>query len=131
MKASRFFLISVLITAVLGGLAYFVVQAMTPPASFNATFIAILVGFFSTLFAFYISNQVLHKSSKLFFSIIFAAMFGKMLIGIITVLIVAFKFSSVKKEYVFAYFFSYFIYTAFEVTVLLRNLRPISEKGDN
>lgn len=58
---------------------------------------------------------------------VLGGMMGKMFIGIISVVAILLLKKEWKVAYVAAYFFSYFLYTFFEVFVLMRNLRPFSE----
>lgn len=53
----------------------------------------------------------------------------KMFLGIISILIVAWKFKEIVTEYVLTYFLCYFIFLAFEVVTLMINLRAEKSVG--
>lgn len=85
--------------------------------------IAILISFITTALAYSINYSNLFKGNRSFMSALVLAMGSKMIIGIISVLVTAVQFTDQIKEYVVAYFLSYFIFTAFEVYSLMRKLR--------
>ncbi len=91
---------------------------------FPALVIAILLSLGSTILAYILSyNGLDQKRTQGFITYLMAGMFSKMMIGIISVLIVALEFQFMLKEYVFSFFISYFIFTGFEVYGLMRKLR--------
>lgn len=120
---------SIVLTALAVGL---VIAIFTFPAlaahNQMAILAAVLLSYVSTMAVFFVSFSTLHKSFRQFMYAVLGAMMGKMFLGIISVLVVAVLYKDMKKEYVFAYFFSYFLFTAIEVYGLMRNLRQISGK---
>lgn len=94
-----------------------------PQTSQAAINYAILVGFLTAVFAYIINFNGLEGGNRKFFASVVVAMSTKMLVGIIIVVIVAVSYKHMVKEYVISYFFSYFIFTAFEVYGLMRKLR--------
>lgn len=94
-----------------------------PQTSQSAINYAILVGFLTAVFAYIINYNGLEGGNRKFFASVVVAMSTKMLVGVIIVVIVAVSYKHLVKEYVISYFFSYFIFTAFEVYGLMRKLR--------
>ena len=85
--------------------------------------IAVTISLITTCLAYSINYSNLFKGNRSFMSALVLAMGSKMIIGIISILIVAVQYTGQIKEYVVAYFLSYFIFTAFEVYSLMRKLR--------
>lgn len=85
--------------------------------------VAIAIALITTLVAYFINSPNLLKANVNFISAMLAGMGLKMIIGLISIIIVALKFQPVLIEYVVAYIISYFIFTAFEVYGLMRKLR--------
>ncbi|WNJ21395.1 hypothetical protein [Pontibacter sp. G13] len=122
MKISRFVPILSIVAAALVGLAFAFVAGTD--YSMIAIGLAILVAFVPTIFAYIITYWGLDKDSKRFMGFLLTGMMAKMLVGILSIVLVAIRFSHVRNEYVVAYMVSYFVFTAFEVYGLIRKLRP-------
>jgi uncharacterized membrane protein len=89
---------------------------------------AVIVSWLTGLVAYLIINRSLKKETKKFVGALFGGMLGKLLIGMLAVILVAFFDRRVINEFVIVFFTGYFLFTAFEVYALMRNLRP--EKTD-
>jgi len=120
---ARFLSFSLLLGAFLVLTAYVAQQFWLPQISFHAMAIAVFISFITTALAYSINYNNLFKGNRSFMSALVLAMGSKMIIGIISVLIAAVQYTDQIKEYVVAYFLSYFIFTAFEVYSLMRKLR--------
>ena len=123
MKIPRFLALSTLIAGLLFLLGYVLHAYWIPQTNVNAIYIAILVGFVTGAFAYVLNYRGLEGGNRRFVASVVVAMSTKMLVGIIIVVIVAVSYQDMVKEYVISYFFSYFIFTAFEVYGLMRKLR--------
>lgn len=126
MTPLRFSIVLTSIAIVLG-IAIFILPPLAVYSQ-KAILGAVILSYVSTMGVFFASHSVLQKSFRQFMYAVLGAMMGKMFLGIISVLVVAVLYKDVKKEYVFACFFSYFLFTAIEVYGLMRNLRQISGK---
>ena len=123
MSIPRFIILTALATALLIALAFWMTQGWIPQYSPYAMSTAILVSFFTGLIAYILLYINLDKASRLFVTSLAVGTVSKMFIGIVVVLFVAIQYKPVIKEYVVAYFLSYFILTAFEVYGLMTKLR--------
>ena len=123
MSIPRFIILTALATAPLIALAFWMTQQWIPQYSPYAMSTAILVSFFTGLIAYILLYINLDKASRLFVTSLAVGTVSKMFIGIVVVLFVAIQYKPVIKEYVVAYFLSYFILTAFEVYGLMTKLR--------
>ena len=123
MSIARFILFSLLIAAFLVLTAYVAQQYWLPSISFPAMSVAVLISLLTTNLAYSINFKNLFKGNRSFISALLVAMTSKMIIGIISILYVAIQYTDQIKEYVTAYFLSYFAFTAFEVYSLMRKLR--------
>lgn len=85
---------------------------------------AILVALFPTFVAYSLTYMGLDKDTTRFVGYLAVGMFGKMLIGILSIVLVAVQFKEVRDEYVVTYIIAYFTFTSFEVYGLIRRLRP-------
>lgn len=65
---------------------------------------------------------------NLFTTYVMGGMLIRMFVGLAAMTLVALKFKTYATTFVLSYFFFYFIFTAFEVVALMRNLR--AEKSD-
>ncbi len=99
--------------------------------NFKIMLIALFLSYISTLGVFILSYNVINKSFKLFMYAVLGSMIAKMALGIFFVILVGIKFKPHILPFVATYFFSYFLFTSFEVWGLMRNLRPFSKKDDN
>ena len=123
MKIPQFILFSSLILVLLVALVYVLHIYWIPQTSQMAMFVAIIVSFSTGLLAYILNYTGLEAETRRFMTGVVVAMFTKMLVGIFVVVVVAVSYEDVVKEYVITYFFSYFIFTAFEVYGLMRKLR--------
>ncbi len=134
MKPAKFIFLSLLIAIVLlaiivpATLLGFQTEEGEPQYSVWASGAAILVSLLTGIVAYIIIYRSLKKDTKKFIGALFGGMLGKLLIGMLAVLLVAFFDRQVINEFVIVFFTGYFIFTAFEVYALMRNLRP--EKTD-
>ena len=128
MKISKFFLLSTLLTLCLTAIALWVQYKWNYPSAPIA--FAIGLCYVTTLISYILTFPTLEKKFIYFLYAVLGSMMGRMLIGIITVLLVVVYMKEWKAVYVFSYFFSYFLYTFFEVYGLMLNLRPFSKKED-
>jgi drug/metabolite transporter (DMT)-like permease len=115
--------------AILATLVIFKTAEGTPEYSWGASIAGVLVAMVSGIFAYYIIYRSLKKDTKIFVQALFAGMGGKLLIGLASILLLAMVNRRVINEYVIVFFASYFIFTAFEVYGLMRNLRPENTKA--
>lgn len=129
MRVSRFILWAVLITAVLGGLGVWMVNQFTPDRSAMAVAIATLVGFLTTISAYAITYSGMEKGTQQFLSILLTGMALKIVVGLISVVVVALIFKDFAREYVLAYVAAYLVFTVFEVYSLMRKLAASSAKA--
>ena len=123
MKIPRFLLLSSLILVLLLAITHLLHTYWIPQTSQMAMYTATFVSFATGLLAYILNYTGLDAGNRRFITGLVVAMFTKMIIGIFIVVIVAVSFEEVVKEYVITYFFSYFIFTAFEVYGLMRKLR--------
>lgn len=86
-------------------------------------FAGILVSFITGAAAYVLSYTGIDKATGQFVTFLMMGMITKMFVGIILVVVMVIQFKPLIKEYVTAYFISYFIFTAFEVYGLMRKLR--------
>ncbi|MEO0899324.1 MAG: hypothetical protein AAFY71_23130, partial [Bacteroidota bacterium] len=92
--------------------------------NFGAVAIASLIAFVPTIIAYSITYPGLEKETSGFMTRLLGGMLIKMLIGVLTIIIVAVNYREVVGEFVVSYLISYFVFTGFEVFALLRKLRP-------
>jgi hypothetical protein len=125
----KFILIQSAITAILLAATWYPATELLPPGSLTYVYIAILLSSVSGIVAYLIVYNGLQKSIRMFTSYIMGSMMAKMMIGLMSITLIALKFKGFATTYVLSYFFCYFIFTSFEVYALMRNLRPISKTG--
>ena len=123
MKIPQFILFSSLILVLLMALVYLFHTYWIPDTSQMAMLVAIFVSFSTGILAYILNYTGLKAETRRFMAGLVVAMFTKMLVGIFIVVVVAVSYEDMVKEYVITYFFSYFIFTAFEVYGLMRKLR--------
>lgn len=131
MTISRFATILTILTIILGGIIVACSTSLFAAYNYKVMLIALLLSYASTLGVFIVSYNVLNKSFKLFMYAILGSMMVKMVLGIFFVIFVGIMYKPHTLAFVGTYFFSYFLFTAFEVWGLLRNLRPFSKKDIN
>ncbi|MCI4670827.1 MAG: hypothetical protein MRZ79_22015 [Bacteroidia bacterium] len=91
--------------------------------NFAAVVIATLVAFLPTIVAYSITYSGLEKETTAFIGRLLGGMLVKMLIGVLSIVLVALQFREIRDEYVVSYMISYFVFTGFEVYGLMRKLR--------
>ena len=124
MKIPQFLTLITFVALGLMAAGYLVVTGLGWPYSANAVLIAILVALLPTLAAYTLTYLGLDKDTTHFVGYLAVGMLGKMLIGILSILLVAVQFEAVRDEYVVTYIIAYFVFTSFEVYGLIRKLRP-------
>ncbi len=90
--------------------------------------LGVFLAAFSTIVSYSLVSKGLKARVQAFVQFVMGGMMIKMFLGIISILIVAWKFKDIVTEYVLTYFLCYFIFLTFEVVMLMTNLRP--EKSD-
>lgn len=126
MPVPRFALLCTLITAILIIAGVTLTQHLWPQYNGYGVAVALLVAFFSTLIAYYLTFVGIDKQARQFTTLFLLGMGAKMVVGIVSVLVVALFFKDFLSEYVVAFFLGYFILTGFEVYGLIRKLRAVS-----
>jgi hypothetical protein len=124
MKIPQFLTIVPFIALGLMSLGYLAIAGLGWPYDTKAVLAAVLVALLPTLAAYTLTYQGLDKDTTHFIGYLAAGMLGKMLIGILSILLVAVQFEEVRNEYVVTYILAYFVFTSFEVYGLIRKLRP-------
>ncbi len=124
MKIGRFVLLASALAVVLIIVSYFFIESMALPYHFGSVVVAILVAYFPTLLAYSLTYMGLDKNTSQFVGYLGTGMIGKMLIGVLSIILVHTKFRELRDPYVVTYIIAYFIFTAFEVFGLIRKLRP-------
>ncbi|RMG27859.1 MAG: hypothetical protein D6730_06275 [Bacteroidetes bacterium] len=123
MKIPRFILLSTGLALLLLAVLSLLSRYWIPQYSLLAMCAATAVSFVSTIFAYSITYMGLRQHTRNFIGFMMAGMLAKMLAGMLSVIIVAIQFRSVRNEYIVMFFISYFIFTGFEVYGLMRKLR--------
>jgi hypothetical protein len=123
MHTAKYILLSLVIGLVMVGLGVAITTFVYPEYNALAISVAVLVSMTSGILAYLMVRSRLNADGKTFMGAIMVGMLIKMLIGLTSVLIVALSFRPVVREYVAVFFLSYFVFTAFEVYALMRNLR--------
>lgn len=123
MSISKFTIGSFLIAVTLATIVGIINIAAGAGWSIIALSVAIVLALSTTIVAYLIVYTGIHQSAKNFTAFLLGSMLLKMIIGIISVAIVAILFKPFLKTYVIMYFISYFIFTSFEVYGLIRKLR--------
>ena len=131
MHTAKYILLSLVIGLVMVGLGILLTTWVYPEYNTLAISVAVLVSMVSGILAYLMVRSKLGADGKTFMGAIMVGMLIKMLIGLTSVLIVALSFRPVVREYVTVFFLSYFIFTAFEVYALMRNLRAENQGPSN
>lgn len=105
------------------GIGYLVWSSSSLEMNFSAIFLAIFLSFLAAVIAYALTYLGLEKGTGQFATLLILGMFAKMMVGIAATLVVALAFKPLIREFVFAYFISYFVFTSFEVYGLMRKLR--------
>jgi hypothetical protein len=124
MKIPQFIFWTIVTALGLGASASLVIAGFGWPYSKIAVLLAVLVALLPTLLAYTLTWLGLDKNTTHFLGFLAAGMLGKMLVGILSILLVAVQFEAVRDEYVVTYIIAYFVFTSFEVYGLIRKLRP-------
>jgi hypothetical protein len=124
-----YYLINIGIAALLAGATYFPVTEGLDSGALPFVYFAIVLSAVSSIVAYTIVSSGIQQRIPLFTTYIIGSMLAKMMLGILSITVVALKFKTHSTTYVLSYFSCYFIFTGFEVYALMRKLRPISEKG--
>ncbi len=124
MKIDRFILIATALAAAMFFLCYGFVTWLDTSYHLGAIGAAIVVALIPTWLAYALTYMGLDKDTTRFVGFLASGMLGKMLIGVLAIVLVAVQFKEVRDEYVVTYIISYFVFTAFEVYGLIRKLRP-------
>ena len=112
-------------------LAILLTSTVMPQFSIVAICAAVVVAMVSGMIAYLVVKNKLQAAGKQFMGAIMLGMLVKMAIGLTSVLIVALSFRPVVDEYVTVFFIGYFVFTAFEVYALMRNLRAENQGPSN
>ena len=122
MSIPRFITIILLLIIVLTGVGYLIAQRYGYEPL--AVVVAISLSGLLTMVAYTLSYKGLDKKEPTtFVAYLLTGMFAKMLVGILTVILIALEYKEIVSEYVVSFFLAYFIFTAFEVYGLMRKLR--------
>lgn len=122
MSIPRFITIILLLIIVLTGVGYLIAQRYGYEPL--AVVVAISLSGLLTMVAYTLSYKGLDKKeTTTFVAYLLTGMFAKMLVGILTVILIALEYKEIVSEYVVSFFLAYFIFTAFEVYGLMRKLR--------
>lgn len=106
------------------GAGYAFVAGIAPEKNFLAVLVAFLVTFVTTLLAYTVTYLGLDKKTNTFVGMLLTGMVVKMLVGLLTIVVVALRYKPIQPEYVTAFLVGYMVFTAFEVYGLIRKLRP-------
>jgi hypothetical protein len=124
MKIPQFLMLASALAVAMIFFGYILVQLFSLPYSSTAVSLAIIVSLIPTLLAYILTYRGLDKDTMHFVGFLATGMIGKMLIGILSIVLVALQFEAVRNEYVVTYILAYFAFTTFEVYGLFRKLRP-------
>lgn len=130
MSLAKYIVWSIVIALTLLLIAIFVVR-QNPSLSQIGINAGIGISWISGLAAYAFIIMGIDKNIKKFFFFLMSGMGAKMIMGILSVLVVALFYKPMQKEYVFSFFISYFIFTAFEVLALVLKLRAVNQEGTN
>ena len=107
-------------------LGYFFLTVLSLSVPFLVVLAAILTAYFPTLLAYSLTYMGLDKDTSKFVGFLGAGMLGKMLIGVLAIILVATQFEDLRDPFVVTFIISYFVFTAFEVYGLISKLRANS-----
>ncbi len=123
MKTAKYFFTSLLIAAIMVGLAFIFGQFLLPQYSFLSMGTAVVVGMFMGTVGYWFVSRSLKKDTRKFMGALAAGMGVKMLLGLVSVLVVVLIDRRIIYEYVVVLLIAYLVFTSFEVYSLNRNLR--------
>jgi hypothetical protein len=129
MSILRYAIVSLVIMILLMITAWFLKDVALPPGSIGFVLAAIGLSAVSGIVAYMIVYKGIEKRITLFTAYVSGSMLLKMMLGILGVFLVSFKWKDYAAPFVLSYFFCYFIFTSLEVYWLMRKLRPISKNG--
>ena len=96
--------------------------------TFTPMLAAIILGWVMSVGAYIMVFPSLDKPFRVFTAMLLSSTMLRLLLGILTVLLIALLKKEWLKIYVVTFFIGYFIFVGFEVYTFMRNLRPFSEK---
>ncbi len=128
MHSLKFALISLAGALLFGTTVYLLSPVVFSEEALPFAIFGVFLAAFSTIASYALVSRGLKARVQAFVQFVMGGMMIKMFLGIISILIVAWKFKEIVTEYVLTYFLCYFIFLAFEVVTLMTNLRP--EKSD-
>lgn len=129
MTVRNYIFVQIGIAALLMGAAYYPCMHWLEAGSLPFVYVAIGLSAVSGMISYAIVSGGLDKHIRLFTTYILGSMLAKLMLGLMSITIIALQFKPYSSVYVLTYFFCYFIFTGFEVVALMRKLRPFSEKG--
>lgn len=130
MPFSRFIIFQLLILAVICGLGWWIVQPLYGQTAAILCLVAAGLAGGAGIVAYLITLRGIEKRVALFMNFLMGGMLAKLFVGIVTVSLVAIKLREFAVPFVLTYFFSYILFTSFEVYALMRNLRPILKERE-
>lgn len=129
MNTAKFIALNLLIGSILIGLAVVLTRTVMPQYSELAISAGILIPMLLSIVSFFVVKSNLQAPGKQFMTSLTVGMMLKMFLGLGAVLIVALTFHNIIDEFVISFFIGYAIFTAFEVSALMRNLRAENKKS--
>ena len=123
MKPLHFALISVALALLLAIGGYFILGSYFPDQPPEPLYIAVLVNLVVTLGAYYLTYRGMTLDHRPFMTKLLGGTMIKLIVGILSILLVALLFRPVIRVYALSYMLAYFLFTGFEVFALLRKLR--------
>lgn len=130
MRIPKFIFFQTLILCFLIGVTWIPLKNRFEPYLHGVIILACTIASFISLVAYWIAWSGLSKSPRKFISYVSGVMVFRMFVTIILLSIIFLNWPGIAREFALSYIFSYFIYTAFEVYVLMSNLRPNLKKED-
>jgi len=115
---------AVAVALIILGYLFTTLLSLTYP--FLVVVAAILTAYLPTLPAYALTYMSLDKDTTHFIGSLGAGMLGKMLLGILAIILVATQFPEMRNPFVVTFIISYFVFTAFEVYGLISKLRANS-----
>lgn len=125
----KFALISLGGALLFGAIVYLLSPLVFSEQALPFAIVGVFLASFSTIISYAIVSRGLKSRVTAFVQYVMGGMMIKMFLGIISILIVAWKFKEIVTEYVLTYFLCYFIFLAFEVVTLMINLRAEKSVG--
>ena len=129
MKSLQFALIGLGGAILFSGIVYLISPAVISEFGLPFCIGGVFLAAVSTIASFAIVSRGLKSRIQSFVQYVMGGMMIKMFLGIISILVIAWKFKEIVTEYVLTYFLCYFIFLAFEVVTLMINLRAEKSEG--